>query len=267
MNFFRSLFEIGHGGHRQIRSMEGVRGLAVFMVFMVHYTTLVEPWLGAGIPTREWATSLRGMGNAGVDLFFVLSGYLIYGTLISKPRPLAAYFRRRIQRIYPAFLAVFAIYLALSWLFPRESKIPTDGLLAAGSYILGNLLLLPGLFPIEPMIAVAWSLSYEMFYYLVIPVVIALLRLRGWPRGARMAAFLGVAILGIAYAFQFGGGHVRLVMFVAGILLFETLESRMFPRVDALGLVALVIGMGLIEHAVFGPGRFVVLFICLGLVH
>jgi peptidoglycan/LPS O-acetylase OafA/YrhL len=50
-------------------------------------------------------------------------------------------------------------------------------------------------------------------------------------------------------------------MFVAGILLFETLESGLFPRIDTLGLVALVVGMVLIDRAAFGPGRFVVLFV------
>ena len=47
------------------------------------------------------------------------------------------------------FLAVFAVYCALSFLFPRESSIPSDAPL---SYLAANLLLLPGLFPIKPMI-------------------------------------------------------------------------------------------------------------------
>lgn len=60
---------------------------------------------------------------------------------------------RRIRRIYPAFLMVFAVYCALSFVFPRESRIPHDAPLG---YLAANLLL-PGLFPIRPMITVAWS--------------------------------------------------------------------------------------------------------------
>src|SRR3569832_1649102 len=110
-------FEIARSGHRTLRSMEGLRGFAVLLVFLVHYTTLVEPLLGRATFEIELGAALRTIGNAGVDLFFVLSGYLIYGLLIRKPTPFWRYLRRRAQRIYPTFLAVFALYLVLAWLW------------------------------------------------------------------------------------------------------------------------------------------------------
>lgn len=70
------------------------------------------------------------------------------------------------------------------------------------------------------MIAVAWSLSYEMFYYLAIPPVIGSGGLRYRTQMQRVAVFSviagGIAIYGIAL-----GGHLRLIMFVFGILLYE----------------------------------------------
>ena len=69
------------------------------------------------------------------------------------------YAKRRVQRIYPVFLVVFAIYIMLSFIFPSESKLP-EGYVEIVKYILQNLLLLPGVFNIEPLITVAWSLSY-----------------------------------------------------------------------------------------------------------
>ena len=104
--------------------MEGLRGFAVFFVFLVHYVFLIEPWLVNQSLTHQFGMYLKNMGNSGVDLFFVLSGYLIYGTLIKKERPFLPYIRRRIQRIYPTFLAVFSIYIILSFVFPIESKLP-----------------------------------------------------------------------------------------------------------------------------------------------
>lgn len=260
LNALRALFEVGHGGHRQIRSMEGLRGLAVFLVFLVHYVTLLEPWLARETLTWAVAARLRGIGHAGVDLFFVLSGYLIYGTLIVKVRPVLPYLRRRMERIYPAFLAVFALYLVLSWLFPQESKLPPDPG-AAAAYVVANLLLLPGLFPIEPMITVAWSLSYELFYYLAMPTLIAALRLRHWTSPQRLLLFLALALAGLAWARWLGAGHVRLVMFVSGILLFETLEHWARPRLDKIGLVALVAGLVAFDQLPAGPARYAVLFV------
>ncbi|RYE73175.1 MAG: acyltransferase, partial [Oxalobacteraceae bacterium] len=131
-------------------SMEGMRGFAVFLVFLVHYASLADP---AG---AVWISKpMHRMGNAGVDLFFVLSGFLIYGSLVSREQPFLTYMGRRIQRIYPTFLAILATYCVLSVVFPAQSKIPQEG---AFWYLLQNLLLLPGMLPIEPMITVAWSL-------------------------------------------------------------------------------------------------------------
>jgi peptidoglycan/LPS O-acetylase OafA/YrhL len=128
-----------------------LRGLAVLLVFLVHYITLSEDWVSASPDWHRWTTLVRSLGNVGVDLFFVLSGYLIYGLLIKAERPFLPYLRRRVVRIYPAFAAVFAVYLLVSALLPQKSKLP-EGTSDALLYIAANFLLLPGMFDIEPMI-------------------------------------------------------------------------------------------------------------------
>ena len=134
--------------------LDTLRALAITLVFAYHYRVFVS-----ATPDLGWVSEL---GWAGVDLFFVLSGYLIYGHLVATPQPFMRYFGRRVKRIYPAFLVVFAVYVLLSLLRPADSKIPA-GAADAAVYLLQNLLLLPGLWPTEPLITVAWSLSYEMF--------------------------------------------------------------------------------------------------------
>lgn len=264
MNWFKKTFEIGHSGHQQLRSMEGLRGFAVCLVFLVHYVTLIEPWLGPGSLTMSVANVLRNVGHAGVDLFFVLSGYLIYGSLIAKPRRFGPYFRRRVQRIYPTFLAVFLGYLFLAQVFPAESKIPA-GFSSAAIYIIQNLLLLPGLFKVEPLITVAWSLSYEMFYYLTIPLLITMVNLRMWRTELRIGFFIGIAGC-IALYSLFDGSYMRLVMFIAGIILYETLVKKGEQEDDmGQGLVALIVGFVAIlllsEYDIHGSIRFLVLFV------
>src|SRR5580693_1407240 len=101
----RSWVELSRGGAANVPAMEGVRGLAVFLVFVAHYLTLAEPWLPAAGIGREISSRLMSLGLAGVDLFFVLSGYLIYGSWIRRRPRLGSYLWRRAQRIYPAFLA------------------------------------------------------------------------------------------------------------------------------------------------------------------
>lgn len=231
-----------------LRSMEGMRGFAVFLVFLVHYATLADP---AGV---VWLSRvMHSMGNAGVDLFFVLSGFLIYGSLMSRKQAFLPYMARRIQRIYPAFLAVFAAYCVLSFVFPAQSKIPQDG---AFWYLLQNLLLLPGMLPIEPMITVAWSLSYEMFYYLVMPIGVLFLR----PLDARwrVAVILAMAILTTIYCIVFGG-HLRLIMFMSGMLLHEAVKRDSAPN-GVLGALALVLGLAVTMLPVGGSIETLALF-------
>ena len=111
---------------RHIPALDGVRGLAILLVLFYH-TTIVEPgpW---------WATMLhatcRNFGWTGVDLFFVLSGFLITGILVdAKGRPnfLRNFYARRVLRIFPLYYAyLFAVLLigpTLSTEFARSVRV------------------------------------------------------------------------------------------------------------------------------------------------
>lgn len=221
--------------------MEGLRGFAVLLVFFVHYADLVHPWIADNDALLAFADALATIGNSGVDLFFVLSGYVIYGSLLAKYQSFVPFLARRIERIYPTFTTVFALYFALSFAFPAENKIPEsagDGAL----YLLQNFLLLPGLLPIQPMITVAWSLSYELFYYIAIPVLVAACNLRRRRSSWRVLLFLGLAAIFATYT-AYNGGPVRLLMFVAGIVLFEAVNHSRLRFSSLVGLVALTAGL------------------------
>lgn len=242
MPWLNPYFELSRGSAHNVRPMEGLRGFAVFLVFLVHYATLIEHWLATDASVRPLAEALHTVGNTGVDLFFVLSGYLIYGSLIARRQPFARFMARRIERLYPAFTVVFVLYVALSFLFPAESKIPPDTGEAL-AYLVQNFLLLPGLFPIEPMITVAWSLSYELFYYLVIPLVIGSLGLRQRSAAWRSVFFVAAGAALLVWC-ALAGGHVRLALFIAGILLHEAMKAPRVPTPSSgVGGLALVVGL------------------------
>lgn len=216
--------------------MEGLRGVAVLLVFGVHFSGHVELWIRDHFWLDQIAAAWWTIGHSGVDLFFVLSGYLIYGSLIEREQTFLPYFRRRLQRIYPTFLAVLALYIVLSIIFPHESKIPS-GTIPALRYLAFNALLLPGIIAVDPMITVAWSLSYEVFFYLLIPLAVAGLGLRGRSRSIRVMLFFGTAA-GLASYTALYGGHIRLVMFLGGMLLFEAIRAR--PSLAPSSWIALV---------------------------
>ena len=249
--------ELSHGTNNPLLSMEGLRGVAVFLVFSVHYNALIEPYISSS--TLIVSHTISHFSHLGVDLFFVLSGFLIYGSIIKKSKfnPLT-YTKRRFERIYPTFLFVFIIYLFLSFLFPSESKIPSslsDGFV----YIIQNLLLLPGLFKITPIITVAWSLSYEVFFYLMIPVVIFSLRLKSWPSNSRIAFWSVITALSF-FCFYYWGGPIRMVMFIAGIILFE-LHAIKGVKLKSFGALYLFMALLIFGLRTFIQIPFIVLII------
>ena len=218
-------FELARGGElANVRPMEGLRGFAVLLVFFVHYQSLSQPWHQNHGMAGLLLGQLHHVGHAGVDLFFVLSGYLIYGTLIDRQQSFWPYMGRRVRRIYPTFLAVLAVYLLIFALRPALSKLPAQ-VPEAALYILQNLLLLPGLLPITPIIVVAWSLSYEMFFYIVMPLVIAACGLRSRSSGGRVVFFVGMLGVGLVLAALAPSPvPVRLGLFIAGVILYELLR-------------------------------------------
>jgi peptidoglycan/LPS O-acetylase OafA/YrhL len=253
-SWLESRFElVRHGDHAGLKPMEGLRGFAVFLVFLVHFVTFTAPFVPGESTTARVAWAMGAIGHAGVDLFFVLSGYLIYGSLIARRQRFVPFMLRRIERIYPTFLLVLLTYLMLSFALPSRSKLPDSGWQAA-LYVIQNAALLPGIFRIPPIITVAWSLSYEMLFYLVVPVVVGVFGLRQRSREWRIAFILCVAVLLAAY-FAFEGGPIRVLMFLAGMLLYEVLDGQMLP-VPATSVAVGFLVLGLLGLLIppAGPG-------------
>jgi peptidoglycan/LPS O-acetylase OafA/YrhL len=238
----RHTFELQDPRHARLLPMEGLRGVAVTLVFLQHYTMQSQL---IGLSPGEAAmvaAALRSYGNLGVELFFVLSGYLIYGTLVRKAPPFVGFMARRLQRIYPAFLVVFTFALAVTILVPIPHKIPSNPWHAA-AYILANLALLPGLIPMVGIVDVAWSLSYEMFYYFVTAGLVLGMGLSHTPAKWRITL---IALLASLFVLASCAGipnfPVRMMPFFAGMLLAEGLGSRVPAWLGwAAPLVALVV--------------------------
>ncbi len=219
--WLRRNFELQDPQHARLLPMEGLRGVAVTLVFLQHYAVQAQlVGLSPG-STAVFASIARAYGNFGVELFFVLSGYLIYGTLVRRSPPFLGFMARRCQRIYPAFLVVFALALALTLLAPDQAKLPHEPWRAA-AMIGANLALLPGLFPIPRIVDVAWSLSYEIFFYVVTAAVVLKAGMGRLPGRRRVRILLVCFGLFVLTCFAGPAGFpLRMMPFFAGMLLAE----------------------------------------------
>src|SRR6185312_7951846 len=129
---------------------------------------LFHSWMigGLGMP---WFQPVADYGWMGVDLFFVLSGYLIGQQLLAplsrgEPLRFGAFYLRRAFRILPAFLAVLAVYV----LFPAWRETP--GLQPAWQFLTFTLNLLID-YRHNQAFSHAWSLCVEEHFYLLFPLL------------------------------------------------------------------------------------------------
>ena len=158
------------GSH--IPALDGLRGIAVLVVMVMHFS-LVEP-LG---PVHAAYARVSGLGWTGVDLFFVLSGFLITGILYDA-KGAKHYFRnfyaRRTLRIFPLYYAfLVALFVILPLVAPQTAE-PEMGeeRLWMWAY-LGNVLMARvGWEGLPAHTTHLWSLAVEEQFYLIWPLVV-----------------------------------------------------------------------------------------------
>jgi peptidoglycan/LPS O-acetylase OafA/YrhL len=166
-----------------IPELQGLRGIAVLMVFVYHcHLRLKGTWIDHA---SQW-------GWAGVNLFFVLSGFLITSILLEtrgEPHYFRNFYGRRALRIWPVYVLVLvACYLLAPWFQHLD-----DWTAIKAAPWLAYIFLLQNLFhiPLPGAIGPTWSLAIEeQYYFLWAPLV----RMLGRP--ALMAAVLGIALVG-----------------------------------------------------------------------
>ena len=185
----------------RLNGLDTLRALAISLVYVYHYRIFVSPE-----PDLAWVSAV---GWVGVDLFFVLSGYLIGNQLLrglaeGQPPPLRNFYARRALRTWPVYWLVLAAYF--SWPEGMGGRTPPP--LWTFLSFTQNWQLQPG-----TAFSHAWSLCIEEQFYLVLPLVLwAGLRLRlgrtaGW---VGLLALIGLgmaarAVLWKTYGLEAGG--------------------------------------------------------------
>ena len=156
-----------------ITVVEAWRGLAALIVVWAHWG-----------PPLGWPMGPMGFAFTGVDLFFVLSGFVFAPALLGVTRTsLAPYVVRRVLRIYPAYLVALLIYIGLAWHAGKPLLYVPEHLLMA------HMQSREMTFYYNP---VFWSLPSEVTFYAFVPIVAWCLIRVG---SSYWAALLGLAIL------------------------------------------------------------------------
>jgi len=232
--------------------LDALRFFAFLLVFLHHgfphdaafYTAMRVPTFAARL-----LAGMGAMGAFGVDVFFVLSSYLITELLLREKEvcgavDLRAFYIRRILRIWPLYFAFIGLAVAMQWFVPGQHV----GWGAGLSFLLlsGNWWLFFKGFP-SSVIFPLWSVSIEEQFYLSWPAVVRRVSQRGM-----LIAAVAMLVVASAARFYLGMHHAwesqvwcntfaRLDPIALGILVALLLRGEI-PKIGWLARVALFVG-------------------------
>jgi peptidoglycan/LPS O-acetylase OafA/YrhL len=269
---------------REIPALTGLRGLAALWVFLFHVRSTFDQ-VGGGLTTA--LSFLGGAGFLGVDVFFVLSGFVLALNYADAGthRSLASYgdfLWKRIARIYPVHLAALALLVLFVAAFAAFGAVYINSARLSPVGLLKTLTLTHGwsLPIVKTWNTVSWSISCEWAAYLVFPLLsLAALRLRSKVAILAIILALFVALAALIGAGKYGGsmpyGLPRIAAaFTSGVLLYRFWQLQNFAtsalgdRIALYGIVFLIVGGNIIATNVNGARALLVMpvFAC-GLVY
>lgn len=168
--------------HRRILELDALRALAAINLLLFHFTHVYAVKFGFATPLGfEWP-----FGAYGVEMFFILSGFVNSMSLLRRGKPVD-FVAARLIRIIPVFLLVILANLWILQLAPMNQSISTQQLAA-------NLTLLPRVLGYECVDPVMWTLQVEMMFYVTLVLMYRIGALRryfwGWGSLLALSAFV-----------------------------------------------------------------------------
>ncbi|MGV8862693.1 MAG: acyltransferase family protein [Pseudomonas sp.] len=253
--------------HIKYRSdIDGLRAIAVLSVVLFH----------------AFPSLIRG-GFIGVDIFFVISGFLITSILIKNSKKeifsISEFYARRITRIFPALIVVLITSLTLGWI-----TLLADEYMLLGKHTLAGIGFVSNLVfwsessyfetaaETKPLLHL-WSLGIEEQFYLVWPLVL-------WACWKKRSSILGAILVIGAVSFalnlyeavnnpiaDFYSPYTRFWELLAGALVASILnerqaalpQGRLADALSCLGAILIIAGLAFISRAATFPGMFALL--------
>jgi exopolysaccharide production protein ExoZ len=226
-----------------IKFIQYLRGLAAMLVVWHHAQGQIGSWRFIGAST---------FGSYGVDLFFVISGFIMLVTTWDKPIGPAEFIRHRIRRVVPLYWLTTLLMVALALIAPalfKTLKFDAASLAKSLFFIPYYSLSFPDL--IRPLLVPGWSLNYEMFFYAIFAATLLLRREMRLP--AVLAVLIALVALGLAIHPQSAPAFVYtdpiILEFAAGMILGRLWV--MWPHPHANKGLALPLALGNASYSIY----------------
>ncbi|WP_454718814.1 acyltransferase family protein [Caulobacter segnis] len=216
---------------KQLTSIQIGRGIAILMVLLVHVSAVTRSFT----PSVDW--TFFAFGSAGVDLFFVISGFIICIVAEKRESKSSVFLVRRFLRIYPLYAAFTVLWFIMSHAVGRGE---TDFIFLAKSL---------AIIPQEPMpyLFVGWSLEHEVIFYGMVALLLYAGR-QNWLLPTLVAVWMiallnwvGLPVLGHEPKWDYHLFSLYQIDFALGVLIYRfrhRIDFSLWPVTLTIGLAA-----------------------------
>jgi len=221
----------------KLANLEIIRFNAALLVVAFHSISVLE---GRGY-NIGFLEDVYFVGQAGVDLFFVVSGFVIYLSLSNSPKNSWSFLKSRIRRILPSYWLITLLTVG-AWAITRELHISTnltpikiDSLIQSLSFtrgLVGNS---------KPIVIPGWTLELEMLFYVAVSISLLI---------KKQFFIIVFSLLALLISIKFFGVSGRAIEFIIGMLIAVCFLKWKVCKSISLGIVS--IGLALLLLSMFG---------------
>lgn len=242
-------------------SIDGLRGYLAFFVFM-HHSSIWYFFLRGAHWTVPPSNLYTNFGQASVALFFMITGFLFYGKILtgrSREINWSRLFLSRILRLFPLYLSVVLVLFILvgirsAWILHEPPTSLAKGIIKWVGFTIAGRPDLNGISNTSLMVAgVTWTLVYEWFFYLSLPII-ALLSITKAPIWALVFGLSGLALQHLYWQ----PNAIVSAIFLGGILAALLSRSAAFVRFSKTRIASVIAASCLLLEATQFPSSYAV---------
>lgn len=215
-----------------VNNIQALRAFAAINVVLFHIIGTASSYSQG----TYFINFLEGWGANGVDIFFVISGFVMLHTQMGNRRSALDFIKSRLIRIVPTYWIITLFAISLFLIFPSAIR----GMIVTPNWAFSSLFFTSSIFAEKsPIVHVGWTLEWEMLFYVIFAVA---LLIRSW---SMVIISVGAVLLFVSFI----SGKLIVLEFLLGLFVAYIFHNRRYS--DRFGFAVFAFGLSLLFLSLF----------------